>query len=106
MSASKIEGLKAFQGKVIGEGDCTNCGHAVQVKVNSGTHLYYHCPPHFDGGCGLQYRSTSAKADELLAAKVKKWRLKEARQVIQGKTSPAPDDEPKGDDPVFEVEID
>src|SRR5438552_3619327 len=57
----------------LGRGECSYCGHAVEVKTTKNGLIYYHCPKVEDGGCQTQVFTRSRKAGDLIARKITKW---------------------------------
>lgn len=78
---------------VVADGKCPLCDGPIKIMEQSKKpHLYYHCPPPGEGGCGHQSFCRYDKSDELLLTRFgTRWRDDEWKARFEP-------DEP-GDDP-------
>ena len=79
-----LNGVEA--GKIAGKMGCFNCGEDVDVKVNISGHYGYMCNWH-KTGCGCQFLSRTADADEYVFKRLKPLAAakKESAQVSEAK---------------------
>lgn len=87
---------------VVADGKCPLCAGPVKIMQQSKKpHVYMHCPPPAEGGCGIQLFCRYDKSDELLLQQYgTRWRDDEWKARFAPDTSPAsdPTPEPKPDE--------